>query len=158
MEDVSHSQGNQLSELQAMVKSLQSRADDAEDRQRRNNVRVVGLTEGAEGSHNLRGHGQYWIVWVLLLFFFPVCIAFFVFSCIHKLYSSFPGLNFIVLNLRSLFVLPTLGHYPYRTGCSYSYLLNFVQMFLAPFFVLWCGAYRSHRKFLLVLLDTRTDD
>lgn len=32
-----------------MVKSLQHRAEDAEDRQRRNNVRVVGLPEGAEG-------------------------------------------------------------------------------------------------------------
>lgn len=33
-----------------MVRSLQHRGDDAEDRQRRNNVRVVGLSEGAEGA------------------------------------------------------------------------------------------------------------
>lgn len=50
VEDTSQTQGNQLVELQAMVKSLQSRAEEAEDRQRRNNVRVVGLPEGAEGS------------------------------------------------------------------------------------------------------------
>lgn len=50
MEDASHSQGTQLTELQELVRSLQHRADDAEDRQRRNNVRVVGLPEGAEGD------------------------------------------------------------------------------------------------------------
>lgn len=48
--DVSHSQDTQLSELQDMVKMLQNRADDAEDRQRRNNVRVVELPEGAKGT------------------------------------------------------------------------------------------------------------
>lgn len=50
VEDASHSQGLQLSELQELVRSLLHRADDAEDRQRRNNVRVVGLSEGAEGA------------------------------------------------------------------------------------------------------------
>lgn len=49
VEDVSHLQGSQLAELKEMVRSLQHRADDAEDKQRRNNVRV-GLPEGAEGS------------------------------------------------------------------------------------------------------------
>lgn len=50
MEDTSHSQGSQLMELKEMVGTLQCRADDSEDHQRRNNVRVVGLPEGAEGT------------------------------------------------------------------------------------------------------------
>lgn len=50
VEDTSHTQGSQLAELKGMVDALQRRADDAEDRQRRNNVRVVGLPEGAEGT------------------------------------------------------------------------------------------------------------
>lgn len=50
VEDASHTQGSQLNELKDMVRALQRRADDAEDRQRRNNVRVVGLPEGVEGS------------------------------------------------------------------------------------------------------------
>lgn len=37
-----------MTELQELVRSLQHRA--AEDRQRRNNVRVVGLPEGVEGA------------------------------------------------------------------------------------------------------------
>lgn len=49
MEDASHSQGSQ-SEFRDMVRSLQHRADDAKDRQRRNNVRVVGLPDSAEGA------------------------------------------------------------------------------------------------------------
>lgn len=53
MEEASHSQGTQLSELQELVSSLQHRADDAEDRQRRNNVQVVGLPEGAEGAKTI---------------------------------------------------------------------------------------------------------
>lgn len=40
----------QLTDLQDMVRALQNRADDTEDQQRRNNVRVVGLPEGAEGA------------------------------------------------------------------------------------------------------------
>lgn len=51
MEDATHSHGTQLPELQDMVRALQHRAEDAEDRQRRNNIRVVGLPEGTEGSH-----------------------------------------------------------------------------------------------------------
>lgn len=50
VEDASHTQGSQLAELKDIVRSLHHRADDAEDRQQRNNVRVVGLPEGAEGS------------------------------------------------------------------------------------------------------------
>lgn len=50
VEDVEHSQGYQLSEIWDMARSLQHRADDAEDRQRRNNMRVMGLPEGAEGA------------------------------------------------------------------------------------------------------------
>lgn len=48
VEDTSHSHGMQLSELRDLVRSLHYRADDAEDRQRRNNIWVVGLPEGAE--------------------------------------------------------------------------------------------------------------
>lgn len=40
VEDASHSQGSQLSKLRDMVRSLQHHT---EDRQRRNNVRVMGL-------------------------------------------------------------------------------------------------------------------
>lgn len=50
VEDFSHTQGAHLSELCDQVRALQRRADDAEDRQRRNNVRVVGLPEAAEGN------------------------------------------------------------------------------------------------------------
>lgn len=50
VEDTSHTQGIHLAELRDLVKSLQHRADDAEDRQRRNNIRVVSLPEGAEGE------------------------------------------------------------------------------------------------------------
>lgn len=50
VEDTSHTQGAQLSELHDLVRSLQHRADDAEDRQRRNIIRVVGLPEEAEGD------------------------------------------------------------------------------------------------------------
>lgn len=50
VEDDAHFQGSQLSDLQDMVRSLQHRADNANNRQRRNNVRVVGRPEGAEGT------------------------------------------------------------------------------------------------------------
>ncbi|XP_077340579.1 cadherin EGF LAG seven-pass G-type receptor 2 [Lithobates pipiens] len=50
VEDTSHSYGAQLAELREQVKALQHKAIDAEDRQRRNNLRVVGLPEGAEGD------------------------------------------------------------------------------------------------------------
>lgn len=39
----------QLAELQSLVSSLVHKVNDAENRQRRNNVRVIGLPEGAEG-------------------------------------------------------------------------------------------------------------
>lgn len=38
-----------LHTLKTKVKSLKSRAEDAENRNRRNNLRIVGLPEGAEG-------------------------------------------------------------------------------------------------------------
>lgn len=38
-----------LHTLQVRVRSLESRAEDAENRNRRNNLRIVGLPEGAEG-------------------------------------------------------------------------------------------------------------
>ena len=47
VEDVAHTHGAQLRELWGQVDSLQRRADDAEDRQRRNNVRGMVLSEGA---------------------------------------------------------------------------------------------------------------
>lgn len=50
VKDTSHTQGAHLSELRDLVRSLQHRADNAEDRQRRNNIWVVGLPEGAEGD------------------------------------------------------------------------------------------------------------
>lgn len=50
IEDTSHDHGAQLAELRDQVRALQHKAIDAEDRQRRNNIRVVGLPEGAEGD------------------------------------------------------------------------------------------------------------
>lgn len=50
VEDVSHVHDGRITELREQVQALQRRADDAEDRQRRNNIRVVGLPEGAEGD------------------------------------------------------------------------------------------------------------
>lgn len=64
VEDASHSHGNQLSELHDMVKMLQNRADDAEDRQRRNNVREwwgcqkgLSLPRLLNSSSNSSKHG-----------------------------------------------------------------------------------------------------
>lgn len=48
VEDSTTSHAAQLSELQDMVRALQHREDDTEDRQRRHNVRVVGLPEGSK--------------------------------------------------------------------------------------------------------------
>lgn len=39
-----------LDTLQVRIKALESRAEDSENRSRRNNLRVVGLPEGAEGQ------------------------------------------------------------------------------------------------------------
>lgn len=50
VEDSSTSHTAQLSELQDLVRTLQHRADDAEKRQRRNIVLVVGLAEGGRRS------------------------------------------------------------------------------------------------------------
>lgn len=50
VEDSSHTQGTQIAELCDRVHSLQRRADNAEDRQRREKIRVLGLPEGAEGD------------------------------------------------------------------------------------------------------------
>lgn len=66
VEDATHSHGSQLSELQGLVRSLQNRADDAEDRQRRNNVRVVGLPEGAEGAKPIISAKQFFEQLLLL--------------------------------------------------------------------------------------------
>lgn len=48
VDDSTHSQRTQITELQELVRTLQNRADNAEDRHHRNNERVVGLPEGAE--------------------------------------------------------------------------------------------------------------
>lgn len=40
----------QIAELKSLVSSLVHKMDDAENRQRRNNIRVVSLPEGAEGQ------------------------------------------------------------------------------------------------------------
>lgn len=50
IEDTSHDYGAEIAELRDQVRSLQHKAIDAEDHQRRNIIRVVGLPEGAEGD------------------------------------------------------------------------------------------------------------
>lgn len=40
-----------IQSLQTKIKALEYRAEDAENRNRRNNLRIVGLAEGAEGPH-----------------------------------------------------------------------------------------------------------
>lgn len=49
-EDLTSQHEGSLSALQRTVQALVARADDAENRMRRNNVRVLGLPEGAEGD------------------------------------------------------------------------------------------------------------
>lgn len=49
VEDVQGSHVAQLADLHTIVKMLSNKAEDAENRQRRNNIHVVGLPEGAEG-------------------------------------------------------------------------------------------------------------
>lgn len=50
VEDSSHAHTNQLSKLQMLVRSLQHRANETKDGHRCDNLRVVGLPEGAEVS------------------------------------------------------------------------------------------------------------
>lgn len=47
-EDSAREQGSSIHILQVKMKALESRAEDNENRRRRNNLRVVGLPEGAE--------------------------------------------------------------------------------------------------------------
>lgn len=49
-EDTLHDHTATLHTLKTKVKALELRAEDAENRNRRNNLRVVGLPEGVEGS------------------------------------------------------------------------------------------------------------
>lgn len=51
VEDVAASTAQSVVELQQQVKTLMARSEDAENRLRRNNVRVVGLPEGEEGAN-----------------------------------------------------------------------------------------------------------
>lgn len=46
VEDQQGSQASQIADLQLLVSSLVNKVDDVENRQRRNNSRVVGLPEG----------------------------------------------------------------------------------------------------------------
>lgn len=50
VEDQQGSHSSQITELQSLVNTLFHKVDDTENRQRRNNIRVVGLPEGEEGS------------------------------------------------------------------------------------------------------------
>lgn len=49
-EDVLQDHTVSLRTLQTKIKSLETRAEDAENRNRRNNLRIVGLPEGTEGT------------------------------------------------------------------------------------------------------------
>lgn len=50
VEDLARATDTTVQALQQQVKTLQARAEDAENRSRRNNVRILGLPERAEGS------------------------------------------------------------------------------------------------------------
>ena len=50
LEDDSMEQSASLRTLHTKVKALESRAEDAENRNRRNNLRIIGLPEGVEGK------------------------------------------------------------------------------------------------------------
>lgn len=50
-EDTMAEHGVALRTLQTKVKALEYRAEDAENRNRRNNLRIIGLPEGAEGNN-----------------------------------------------------------------------------------------------------------
>lgn len=49
-EDTIAEHGASLRTLQTKVKALEYRAEDAENRKRRNNLRIVGLPEGQRGT------------------------------------------------------------------------------------------------------------
>lgn len=51
MEDMVRDHSASLHTLQVQVKHLESRAEDVEDRNRRNNLRIIGLSEGSKGSN-----------------------------------------------------------------------------------------------------------
>lgn len=53
VENTSASTMQSVAELQQQVKLLMARSEDAENRLRRNNVRVVGLPVGTEGSNSV---------------------------------------------------------------------------------------------------------
>lgn len=50
VEDTTHTTENAVHTLQQQVKALQARVEDAKNQNRRNNVRILGLPERAEGS------------------------------------------------------------------------------------------------------------
>lgn len=50
LEDVQRDQNADLHNLKIKVKHLEARAEDAENRNRHNNLRIIGLPEGLEGS------------------------------------------------------------------------------------------------------------
>uniref|UniRef100_A0A3Q3N5N0 L1 transposable element RRM domain-containing protein n=1 Tax=Labrus bergylta TaxID=56723 RepID=A0A3Q3N5N0_9LABR len=53
-EDRTASLENKLAELERRVKTLTDRAEDSENRSRRDNIRVIGLKEGAEGRQAVK--------------------------------------------------------------------------------------------------------
>lgn len=53
-EDRTASLENKLTELEKKVKTLTDRADDSENRSRRDNIRIMGLKEGTEGNQAVR--------------------------------------------------------------------------------------------------------
>uniref|UniRef100_A0A3B4UI21 L1 transposable element RRM domain-containing protein n=1 Tax=Seriola dumerili TaxID=41447 RepID=A0A3B4UI21_SERDU len=53
-EDRTSSLENKLAELEKKVKILTNRAEDSENRSRRDNIRIMGLKEGAEGNQAVR--------------------------------------------------------------------------------------------------------
>lgn len=53
VEDLQGSHTAQLSDLQSLVQSLMRKMEDVENRQRRNNIRVVGLPEMAVSHRHL---------------------------------------------------------------------------------------------------------
>lgn len=50
VEDIQRDHHSDLHTLKSKVKVFEARTEDAENRNRRNNVRVLGLPQGAEGS------------------------------------------------------------------------------------------------------------
>uniref|UniRef100_A0A3Q3EHW0 L1 transposable element RRM domain-containing protein n=1 Tax=Labrus bergylta TaxID=56723 RepID=A0A3Q3EHW0_9LABR len=58
-EDRTASLENKLAELERRVKTLTDRAEDSENRSRRDNIRVIGLKEGAEGRQAVKFFGMW---------------------------------------------------------------------------------------------------